>query len=119
MTTKTIADMEARRRKLDREIRSAKRAEAKRQREALLSARQALGVWLSESVGADTLEAVGLLREALSTGQVQQLLEDAMTAKSPNTFDTSSTPHGVPGVSGYSVPQHDASRRPVHGGEVM
>ena len=85
MATKKIAEMEAQRRKLDREIKAAKRAEAKRQREALLSARQALGVWLAESVGADTQEAVARLREALSTGQVQRYLAEKVSAESPDT----------------------------------
>ena len=71
MTTKKIADMEAKRRKLDREIKAAKRAEAKRLREELLSARQSLGVWLAEAVNADTVEAVARLREALGTNQVR------------------------------------------------
>lgn len=109
MATKKIADMEAQRRKLDREIKAAKRAEAKRQREVLLSARQALGVWLAESVGADTPEAVTRLREVLSTGQVQGHLAAKVSAESPDTSaqdddaqpsassDTSSAQHEVYG----------------------
>lgn len=109
ITAKKIADMEAQRRMLDREIKAAKRAEVKRQREALLSARQSLGVWLAESVGADTPEAVARLREALSTGQVQEHLAAKVTAESPDTSakdddvqpsessDTSSAQHEVYG----------------------
>lgn len=85
ITAKKIADMEAQRRKLDREIKAAKRAEAAAAKEALLSARQALGVWLAEYVGADTTEAVTRLREALSTAQVQAHLAAKVTAESPDT----------------------------------
>ena len=87
MATKKIADMEAQRRKLDREIKAAKRAEAAAAKQALLSARQALGVWLAESVGADTPEAVTRLREALSIGQVQAHLAAKVTAESPDTSE--------------------------------
>lgn len=85
ITAKKIADMEAQRRKLDREIKAAKRAEAAAAKEALLSARQSLGVWLAEYVGADTPEAVARLREALSTGQVRAHLAAKVAAESPDT----------------------------------
>ncbi len=110
MATKKIADMEAQRRKLDREIKAAKRAEAKRQRDALLSARQALGVWLAESVGADTPEAVTRLREALSTGQVQGHLAAKVSAESPDT--SAQDDDAQPSESSYtSSAQHE-----VYGG---
>lgn len=85
ITAKKIADMEAQRRKLDREIRSAKRAEAAAAKQALLSARQALGVWLTESVGADTTEAVERLRAALDTDEVRAHLASKVSAESPDT----------------------------------
>lgn len=108
MSTK-LEQMEKQRARLNAEIRATKRAEAKRHREAVLASRQALGVWLAESVGADTPEAVARLRGALSTGQVQEHLAAKVTAESPDTSakdddvqpsessDTSSAQHEVSG----------------------
>lgn len=83
--SKNIADMEAKRRELDRKIRAAKRAEAKAAKAALLSERQSLGVWLAEVVGADTIESVQLLRAALESGQVQRHLRHEIGTESPDT----------------------------------
>lgn len=70
----SIDEMVAQRRELDRRIRAKKRADAKAAKAALLSERQALGVWLSETVGADSIESVQLLRVALESGQIQHHL---------------------------------------------
>ncbi|MGH3971866.1 MAG: hypothetical protein ACRDS9_00850 [Pseudonocardiaceae bacterium] len=70
---KSIEQMESERRALDREIRAAKRAAAKQAEQQLLFERQALGVWLTESVGADTLDAVATLRTAFDPGQLAVL----------------------------------------------
>lgn len=51
---KSIEQMQIERRTLDRQIRAAKRAAAKAEKDRLLSARQAIGVWLAEMAGADT-----------------------------------------------------------------
>ena|SRR5690625_567443 len=83
--TENIADMEAKRRELDRKIRAAKRAEAKAAKAALLSERQALGVWLAESVGADSIESVHRLRVALESGQVQRYLCQEIGTGSPDS----------------------------------
>lgn len=84
-TTKNIADMEAQRRELDRQIKAAKRAEKRATEAALLSARERLGVELSMSVGADTLEVVGRLDRALKTGQIQEYLRERIADGSPDT----------------------------------
>lgn len=70
-TSKSISDMEAQRRELDRQIRAAKRAEKKAALEALLAAQQHLGAEVAEAVGADSIDAVKRLREALMSGQMQ------------------------------------------------
>jgi len=74
--TTNIEKLEAERRRLDREIRAAKRAAAKKEKEALLSAQHSLGVSLAEAVGADTPEQVEWLREALISGQPSERLRE-------------------------------------------
>lgn len=87
--TKNIEQMEAKRRELDREIRAAKRAEAKAEKAALLSARQTLGVRLAKAVGADTIEAVELLQAALESGQVRRHLCREIGTESSDTSEHS------------------------------
>lgn len=85
-TSKTIEEMQTERRSLDRQIRAAKRAAAKAEKERLLSARQALGVWLAEVAGADTVASVGALQAALETGQFREFLRQMVT---PGSSDNS------------------------------
>lgn len=87
MTIKNINDMEAQRRELDRQIRAAKRAEKKAANEALLSARQHLGVDLTSAVGADTIEAIARLDQVLMSGQILQQLRRQMSATSSDNDD--------------------------------
>ncbi|TWP33541.1 hypothetical protein [Leekyejoonella antrihumi] len=82
---RTVEQMEIKRRELDRQIRAAKRAESKAAKEALLAARQELGVWLTKSVGADDAEAVQTLRATLESGQIQALLRERISAESSDT----------------------------------
>lgn len=109
MATKNIAEMEAKRRELDREIKAAKRAEAKRRREELLSARQALGVWLAEAVNADTVDAVARLREALDTDQVRAHLAGKVAAESSDTSAHDSD------ADAAELPDTSSVRREVYG----
>lgn len=75
--TKDIERMEAERRRLDREIRAAKRAKAKAEQQALLSERHHLGVKLSEAVGADTVEKIHTLAGLIfDTGRVDVLRDE-------------------------------------------
>lgn len=92
---KNIDGMVAQRRELDRQIRAAKRAEAKAVKEALRFERQALGVWLAESVGAVTIEDVRMLRAALEFGQVRHLLHEALGAHTSDTVPSSVSPRAV------------------------
>jgi len=85
--TENIEQMEAKRRELDRKIRAAKRVEAKAAKEALLSERHALGVWLAESVDADSIESVQLLRVALESGQIQRHLRQEVGTDSPDSSE--------------------------------
>lgn len=96
-TSKTIEEMQIERRVLDRQIRAAKRAAAKAERERLLSARQALGVWLAEVAGADTVAAVGALQTALETGQFRRFLQQALTPGSSDNSDNSRIGGGFDG----------------------
>lgn len=91
---KSVEKMQAERRELDRRIRAAKRAEKKAAEEALLSERQALGVWLAESVGADTIEDVQTLRTEVESGQVHHLLRNALGAQSSDTEPAASAAAG-------------------------
>lgn len=84
---KSVEQMQAERRELDRQIRAAKRAEAKAAKAALQSERQALGVWLATSIGADTTESVQRLRAALESGQIQHHLRQQITTRSPDSSD--------------------------------
>lgn len=93
-STRTVEKMQAERRELDRRIRAAKRAEKKAAEEALLSKRQALGVWLAESVGADTIEDVKTLRTEVESGQVHHLLRNALGAQSSDTEPAASAAAG-------------------------
>lgn len=87
MSTKTIEEMQAARRELDRKIKAAQRAEIKVAKAALLSERQALGVWLAESAGADTLELVQRLRTALSAGHIPAQLRQQIAPESSDSND--------------------------------
>lgn len=80
--TKNISDMEAQRRELDRQIRAAKRAKKKAAAEALLSARQRVGVDLAVAVGADTPETVESLRQALMADRMQAWLREQISPES-------------------------------------
>lgn len=82
-----INDMVAQRRELDRQIRAAKRAEAKAAKAALLSARQDLGLWLTQSVGADTIDGIERLRAALKPGQIQQHLRQQVSTPPSDTSE--------------------------------
>ncbi|MGO1563136.1 MAG: hypothetical protein ACTHW7_15075 [Actinomycetaceae bacterium] len=95
-----INDMVAQRRELDRQIRAAKRAEAKAAKEARLFARQDLGVWLTEAVGADSIEDIEALRSALDSGQIRRHLRTEIGTGSPDTGQAvadaaGGDPHGV------------------------
>lgn len=79
---KSIEQMQIERRTLDRQIRAAKRAAAKAEKDRLLSARQAIGVWLAEMAGADTVPDVEALQAALDTGQFRRFLRQALTPES-------------------------------------
>lgn len=85
-TTQNIADMEAQRRELDRQIRAAKRAKKKAEAQALTSAQQALGVDVTRSLGADTVDSVQRLRAVLMSGQVMAFLRQQLT---PEVADSS------------------------------
>lgn len=92
--TKNIDDMVAQRRELDRQIRSAKRAEAKAAKAALLSARQDLGVRLAEAMGADTIEDVQVLRAAVESGQIQHQIRMQIGTDSADTEQAASDAAG-------------------------
>lgn len=68
--SKTIEQMKAHRRELDRKIKAAQRAEAKRQREELAAAKLALGERLAERFGADSVDSVNALFERVVSGDV-------------------------------------------------
>lgn len=107
--TKTIEVMKAERRRLDREIRAAKRAEIKAAKEALLSERRSLGVWLSESVGADSVESVKALKTALGSYKVQANLAAQIGTSRPDVRDSAMALESEksPDTSG-----NDAQRQP-------
>lgn len=65
--SKSIEELKAERREIDRRIKAQIRAEQRQRQEALLSARQDLGLWLTEAVGADTVEQVEQVREYLGS----------------------------------------------------
>ena len=79
---KNIDELEAERRELDRQIRAAKRAKKKAAAEALLSARQSVGVDLAVAVGADTPETVESLRQALMADRMQAWLRQQIVTES-------------------------------------
>lgn len=83
--SKNIAGMEAQRRELDREIRAAKRAEAKAAKERLLSERRNLGEWLAGAVGAERPEEVRRLRELLAEDDLIADLQRRLRAGCPDT----------------------------------
>lgn len=87
--SKTISDMEGQRRELDRQIRAAKRAEAKAATAALLSARQDLGVWLTETAGADTIDSVERLRRVLDSEQIRTHLREQIRTSPANDSQAS------------------------------
>lgn len=104
----SLEKMEAKRRRLDREIRAAKRAKAKAEAQALVSARQSLGVWLSESVGADTAEAVQRLKLALDKDQVRNHLARQIStqhADTPGPAVNDQTGESPDTSEGHSGPQ--------------
>lgn len=82
--TKNISDMEAQRRELDRQIRAAKRAKKKAAEQAMLSARQKVGVDLAVAVGADSPETVEALRQTLMSDTIQAWLRQQL---SPGSSD--------------------------------
>lgn len=84
MTT-TIEKMEARRRTLDSKIRAAKRSAEAKERQALLSARHTLGVWLADFVGADTIADVARLREVLGSHEIQEHLVSRLASDPSDT----------------------------------
>lgn len=75
--TKTPTDLDATVADLTAQLRAARRAARTARREALLAARQDLGVWLAEAAGADTPEAVARLRDALDPGQLRAAITAA------------------------------------------
>lgn len=97
----SLEQMQVKRRQLDREIRAAKRAKAKAEAQALVSARQSLGVWLSESVGADTEEAVQRLKLALDSDQVRKHLAWQISTQRTDT--------SVPAVDDQAAESSDTS----------
>lgn len=98
---KTVEEMQQQRRELDREIRAAKRAEAKAVKEAKVSAQQRLGAWLAEFADADTAEAVEAIQQALDTEQGRQVLAGLIGA------DTSSAEPPSQPVQGSDSPVAD------------
>ena len=66
------------RRALAKQIRDAKRAALKREREALSRARHALGDRLAMSMGADTPQALAALGDLLDTEQVRRYVRDSL-----------------------------------------
>lgn len=70
-----ITSLESQRRELDRQIRAAKRAEKKAADAALMSARQDLGVWLTNEVSADNLDKIARLRSALEQDNLRSHLQ--------------------------------------------
>ncbi|MDN5698717.1 MAG: hypothetical protein L0G85_00195 [Kocuria sp.] len=79
---KNIDELEAQRRELDQQIRAAKRAKKKAAAAALMSALQTLGVDLAGAAGADNIESVELLREALMSDQMQAWLRHQIGTES-------------------------------------
>ena len=94
---KSIDDLEARRRELDRQIRAAKRAEKKAALEALSAAQQHLGVEVAEAVGADSLDAVKRLRVALMSGQMQGWLRQQVGSGSQGINEAGAASSGATG----------------------
>ena len=98
--TKTITQLEEKKRQLAAEIRLAKRAAAKAQQVQLVTARQALGVQLSDAAGARTLNDVAALSEALNTDQVlaylrQQIAPESVRGLGPDSdANASESEHG-------------------------
>lgn len=81
---KTIAQIQAERRELDRSIRAAKRSGHKAGEDELIYLASLLGAWLAESVGADSIEALAKLRAALESEQIQQHLRQQLLVDSSN-----------------------------------
>lgn len=79
---RSIDELEAQRRELDRQIRAAKSAKKKAAAAALMSARQTLGVDLAVAVGADNVATVENLRGALMSDRVQSWLRQQLSPES-------------------------------------
>lgn len=75
--SKTIEQMKSHRRELDRKIKAAQRAEAKRQREELAAAKLALGERLAERFGADSVDSVNVLLEQVVSGNLPPAMADS------------------------------------------
>lgn len=104
--TKTVEEMKAERRALDRAIRAAKRAEQKAAAEQLASAHRLLGEWVATLCGADTAEAVATLHEDAKT--VSHHLRSLQVVSESSDTDTAPEEHGssdnagAPAASGSS-----------------
>lgn len=90
MTRKNVATMEAERRELDRQIRAAKRAEAKAAKEQFLSACRSLGEWLASVVGTETPAEVARLRELLGQGDTIATLQQRLQRTDSDSMDVDS-----------------------------
>lgn len=80
-----ITSLESQRRELDRQIRAAKRAEKKAADAALMSARQDLGVWLTNEVSADNLDKIARLRSALEQDNLRSHLRAQIVPPAQDT----------------------------------
>ena len=67
-------------RALQKQIKAAKRAAARRDREALTRARHDLGDRLARSLGGDTPEAIAALGDLLDTDQVRRYVKERLGA---------------------------------------
>ena len=100
--TKTITQLEEKKRKLSAEIKTAKQAAARAHKVQLLRARQSLGVRLAGAVGADTSEAAAALSEALSTDQVLAYLRQRIAPESAHVSVPDSDANASESGHGYS-----------------
>lgn len=117
--TKSIDELKNERRDIDRRIKAQIRAEQRRQKEELLSARQELGLWLTEAVGADTLDLIATVRAFLGTdknvGAIRKKLAEGDGGEP--TADAADEPDGFGPfpveVSSGSVMTHPSPAAPI------
>lgn len=73
--SKNIEKLEAAARKANADLRAARRDKARREKQALLSAYEALGQRVSAMAGADTAESVQALSERLTDDAIRDLVQ--------------------------------------------